>query len=118
MVLVDTSVWIDFLRLGNERLKALLEEGEVVSHPLIIGELHVGNIAKRARFLSLLNNLPLVTECTHEEVLGFVEERKINGNGIGYFDAHIVCSSLISKTPLWTFDKKLAAFARKLKTSL
>jgi len=31
MILVDTSVWIDFLRLGNEKLNNLLLDGEVAT---------------------------------------------------------------------------------------
>ena len=115
MILVDTSVWIDFLRSGNALLRDLLEEGEVATHPLVIGELHVGNIVKRDVFLSLLDNLPKIVEATHDEVLHFIEENKIYGKGIGYFDTHILCSSLIAQTPLWTLDKKLDKLAHELK---
>jgi predicted nucleic acid-binding protein len=114
MVLVDTSVWIDFLRQGNERLKILLEDGEVATHPLVIGELHVGNISRRKQFLRLLEDLPRIEECSHSEVLYFIEERKLHGKGIGYFDAHILCSAIIYETPLWTLDKRLDNFARAL----
>ena len=117
MVLVDTSVWIDFLRSGNDLLQDMLVNGEVATHPLVIGELHVGNLTKRSLFLSLLDNLPLVTEASHEEVLEFIERHKVFGKGIGYFDTHILCSAIISGTPLWTLDKRLDALAKKLKTS-
>jgi len=111
MVLVDTSVWIDFLRQGNEKLKALLEEGEVLTHPLVVGELHVGNISKRKQFLRWLGDLPTVKECSHEEILYLIENRKLYGKGIGYFDSAILCSAIVSETPLWTLDKRLADLA-------
>lgn len=114
MVLVDTSVWIDFLRQGNKLMEDLLNDSEVAAHPLIIGELSVGNIEKRKQFLSLLNNLPIVKECSHEEVIYFIEKQKLYGKGIGYFDAAILCSSLVSDTPLWTLDKRLDAIAGSL----
>jgi len=38
-VLVDTSVWMDFLRSGEQVLKSLLNSNRVVMHPMIIGEL-------------------------------------------------------------------------------
>ena len=41
MVLVDTSVWVDHLRRGNEELLALLNEGLVAVHPFVLGELDV-----------------------------------------------------------------------------
>jgi predicted nucleic acid-binding protein len=114
MVLVDTSVWIDFLRQGNQLLEDLLNDGEVATHSLVIGELHGGNIAKRKQFLSLLDNLPRIGECSHEEVLFLIEKQKLFGKGIGYFDAQIVCSSIVHETPLWTLDKRLDKIARAL----
>ena len=114
MVLVDTSVWIDFLRQGNEQLGKLLEDGEVMTHALVIGELTVGNISKRKHFLSLIRDLPRIGECTHEEVMYFIEKQKLYGVGIGYFDAHILCSAVLHVTPLWTLDQRLAKQAEAL----
>lgn len=51
MVLVDTSVWIDHLRQGEARLSKLLDEGEVVIHPFVIGELACGNLKNRNEIL-------------------------------------------------------------------
>ena len=114
MVLVDTSVWIDFLRQGNDQLKELLEEGEAGTHPLVTGELHVGNISRRKQFLALLEDLPRVGECSHDEVLYFIEAHKLYGVGIGCFDAHILCSAVVHDTPLWTLDQRLAKQAEAL----
>jgi len=113
MVLVDTSVWIDFLRNGNKKLKTLLSEGQVFIHPLIVGELSCGNIKNRVQFLNLLNDLTILTETTHSEVLNFIENNRIYGKGVGYFDLHILCSSIISNVPLWTLDKRLEKIAKK-----
>jgi predicted nucleic acid-binding protein len=113
MILVDTSVWIDFLRSGNSLLENLLREGEVATHPIVIGELHVGNISKRGEFLGLLKNLPLTTEASHAEVIEFIEANRLYGKGVGYMDVSILCSSILSGTPLWTMDKKLEKLAKK-----
>ena len=115
--MVDTSVWIEFLRQGNDALEKLLNEGEVATHSLVIGELHVGNISKRKVFLGLLNDLPKVGECSHEEVLFLIEKHKLYGKGIGYFDAHLLCSSIVHDTPLWTLDNRLAKMADSLTRS-
>ncbi len=72
MILVDTSVWIDHLRRGNELLGDLLNQNRVVTHSLVLGELSLGNIVKREEFLALVRNLPVVTEATHEEVTTFI----------------------------------------------
>ena len=58
MILVDTSIWVSYLRAGNSKLEQLLNDGEVTCHPFIIGELACGNIKNRAEILSLLNALP------------------------------------------------------------
>jgi predicted nucleic acid-binding protein len=39
MILVDTAVWVDHLRNGNDALSGLLVKDEVVCHPMVIGEL-------------------------------------------------------------------------------
>jgi len=114
MILVDTSVWIEFLRKGNDQLSGLLKDGEVATHELVIGELRVGNISGRETFLSLLDELPRVDECSHEEAKYFIEKHKLFGRGIGYLDIHLLCSSVIWGAPLWTLDKRLAKEAEAL----
>lgn len=55
MILVDTSVWVDHLRRGNGRLAALLDDGVVVFHPFVIGELACGTLRQRGSILSFLD---------------------------------------------------------------
>ncbi len=69
MILVDTSVWVDHLRKGDRELASLLNEGVVLCHPFVIGELACGNLKNRDEILSLLEALPLSTVAGHEEVL-------------------------------------------------
>ena len=64
MILVDTSIWIDHLRTGNPMLAALLQHGQVLGHPFVLGELALGNLARRNEILGLLRNLPQVTTAT------------------------------------------------------
>ena len=113
MILVDTSVWVDHLRSGNELLCHLLEENAVVTHPFVLGELSAGNISKRSNFLRLLRRLPVATEASHHEVLALIEGHRLWGLGLGYFDLHLLCSSLIDSIPLWTLDKKLSKIAKR-----
>ena len=47
MVLVDTSVWVRHLREGDPDLEQLLNDGEVMCHPFIVGELACGNLKNR-----------------------------------------------------------------------
>jgi predicted nucleic acid-binding protein len=111
-VLVDTSVWIDFLRSGELALKNLLSSNRVVMHPMIIGELACGNLKKRQSLLKLWNSLKLLPQTSHEEVLYFIEHKSLMGRGIGYIDAHLLASvTLAADAQLWTCDKRLARIA-------
>jgi predicted nucleic acid-binding protein len=58
MILVDTSVWIEHLRAGNDRLKRLLFDQQVLCHPFVIGELACGTLQKRQEILTMLEALP------------------------------------------------------------
>jgi len=108
MILVDTSVWIDHFRGGNARLRKLLQEGEVATHPMVLGDLACGNLMKRAETLLLLNRLPRIAQAPHDMVLQAIESRRLFGKGIGWLDAHLLTASLLSSVPLWTLDRRLA----------
>ena len=115
MILVDTSVWIDHLRSGNERLSQLLDSGRVLTHPFVIGELALGNLRDRAVVLEHLSNLPRASVATDEEVLHLVERHGLFGIGIGYVDAHVLAATRLAEDGLiWTLDKRLRAAASKL----
>jgi len=114
MVLVDTSLWVSHLQSGNARLRELLEEGNVVSHPFIIGELACGNLKRRREILSLLQALPEAVTAAHDEVLQFIEEQRLMGLGLGYVDVHLLAAARLTPVPLWTNDKRLKAAAVRL----
>ncbi len=107
MILVDTSVWIDHLRFGNATLVEMLEEERVLLHPFVIGEIACGNLRNRARVLANLEALPVATSADHEEVVKLVEGHKLWGKGIGWIEAHLLASALVSGCRLWTLDKRL-----------
>jgi len=115
MVLVDTSVWVSYLRNGNVELSNLLNDGEVICYPFIIGELACGNLKNRSEILALLKLLPQVNTIEHEDALYFIENNDVMGKGLGYIDIHLAASSLISDVPIWTMDKNLERVANALK---
>jgi len=117
VVIVDTHIWITHLRQGSRHLEELLLDAQVVCHPFIIGELACGNIKNRDEFLSLLQSLPMAPTVTLDELLFFIERNKLMGMGIGFVDAHLLSSAQLSRTPLWTFDKRLKSAAIELKVA-
>lgn len=65
VVLVDTSVWIDYFRTGNQsaELDDLIDENVIVTNDLILAELipflRLKRQAKVVKLLSEINRLPL-----------------------------------------------------------
>lgn len=115
MILVDTSVWIDHLRQSDEPLVRLLNDGQVLAHPFVTGELALGNLRNRAAVRSALQDMPQANIATDNEVLRFIDQHHLCGLGIGYIDAHLLASvRLTPGTVLWTRDKRLLAAATRL----
>lgn len=115
MTLVDTSVWVNHLRHGNERLVEMLEKGSVCCHQFVIGELACGTLRNRNELLSLMSALPATPMADHDEVLHLIVRRNLAGRGLGWMDLHLLASALIADCALWTFDKSLSAVAAQLK---
>lgn len=119
MILADTSVWIDHLRLGNGRLGQLLGAGQVLTHPYVVGELALGSLKNRRTLLNALQDLPQAPVATDAEVLRFIETNALFGLGIGYIDTHLLAAVRLSPgTLLWTRDKRLLAASNRLGLSL
>jgi predicted nucleic acid-binding protein len=115
VILVDTAVWIDHLRHGDPVLGSLLERGEILAHPWVIGELALGHLRNRAEILRLLGDLPTATIATTVEVLAFIERHELFGVGIGYVDAHLLAATkLTDDARLWTRDRRLGAASERL----
>lgn len=114
MILVDTSVWIQHFRRGENRLASLLDDGQVSCHPFVIGELALGSLTRRRAVLDLLMELPVTRTVTHVDALDFIERRGLSGRGIGWVDVHLLASALVEHMSLWTFDRRLGGAARDL----
>ena len=115
MILVDTSVWVDHLRKGDQVLGRLLFAGRVLAHPFIVGELSLGVLRQREAVLGARMDLPQATIATEEEVFRFIEANGLPGSGIGYVDAHLLAATRLTPgAALWTRDKRLSEVAERL----
>lgn len=115
MILADTSVWVDHLRNRDEALAGHLDQGRILAHPFVIGEIALGGLRRRDLVLSSLANLPKAPVAAEDEVLHFIDQNSLWGLGIGYVDAHLLASTqLMSGAVLWTRDRKLQKAALKL----
>ena len=113
MILVDTSVWVDHLRSGVPLLANVLQEGEVLIHPWVIGEIACGNLRNRQQVLDLLLGLTTALVASDSEVLLLIERGNLMGRGIGYVDAHLLAAAKLSRCGLWTQDRRLAVLAQE-----
>ena len=51
MILVDTSVWIDHIRKAEPLFVQLLDNGLVLAHQIVIGELAIGQFKHQDEIL-------------------------------------------------------------------
>lgn len=115
MILVDTSIWIDHLRRGDELLAGLLEADRILTHPFVIGELALGSLRDRQERLADLLGLPSTLVADDDEVFRFINAERLFETRIGYVDAHLLAAvRLTPEARLWTRDRRLAALAERL----
>jgi len=116
-VLVDTSVWIRFLANRAPyatELDGLLSRDEVSGHEFVYGELLIGDTGGRGELLANFERMDQAPLVPHSEVVAFVRDRKLNGRGIGWIDAHLLASALVGRLKLWTADSPLSTLATEL----
>ena len=102
------------MRDGNPALARLLERGEILMHPMVVGELAMGKLDPRRDILDGLRHLPPAAVATDDEVLAFIETHRLAGTGLGYIDVHLLASARLGGTALWTFDSILQRAANRL----
>ena len=119
MILVDTSVWVDFWRqrASTDALASLIEDQLVLTHDLVIAELAVGNLGPasvRDEILTGLARLPKAPAADLGEVLAIIKQEALERRGLGAIDVHLLASARMARALVWTADKALAAAAKDL----
>ena len=115
-VLIDTSVWVDHFRQGNDALVQLMAQDRALVHPIVIAEIACGT--PPAPRLQTLGHLALLQTCKQaslSEVMAFIEHERLYGMGCGLVDLSLLASTLITPgAALWTLDKRLGELAGRL----
>jgi predicted nucleic acid-binding protein len=115
VIIVDTSVWIDHLHSGEPAMATLLGENLVLMHPFVLGELALGSLRNWQTMMRDLSKVPQATRAHDSEVINLIANHKLQGTGIGFIDAHLLASALLSgRAYIWTRDRRLAAVAERL----
>jgi len=66
----------------------------------------------------MLRALPQAELIEHDEVIRFIDVRRLYGQGIGWVDAHLLSSTLLTGSGLWTLDKPLRRAATALNVKM
>lgn len=109
-VLVDTSVWIEYFRTGNnsEKLDFFIDENIIVINDLILSELvpslRVRNQQKVIKLLNNISKLDLLIDW--RQITEFQFKCLKNGlNGIGIPDLIITQNAKQNNCAVYTFDR-------------
>jgi len=95
-------------------LARLLAARSVRIHPAVVGELAMGNLRDRDAVLADLRALPQAPLATLDEILHMVDTHRLYGRGIGYEDAQLLASAVLSGDRFWVRDKRVLAVAQEL----
>jgi predicted nucleic acid-binding protein len=115
VILVDTSVWVDHVRRADATLIRLLNEGQVLTHPFVIGEVAMGNLPHRRVFLDEMRRLPGALVATDVEAMSLMERERLFGRGIGFADLHLLAATRLTPlATLWSRDRRLRTIAEEL----
>ena len=113
MIIVDTSIWIEFLK-GNFNQSAilikLLEDRQVIFLECVASELLQGVKNKREKeiILEYWKLLPKISMNNLWIKAGiFSSKNNFLSNGIGIIDSVIIVATIQTKSKIWTLDKKI-----------
>jgi predicted nucleic acid-binding protein len=82
VILADTSIWVDHFRSGNDELRRLLTDRQIVMHPFIVGELALGSLRERTKVLAFLDMLPQVRVARLDEVRQMIDVLRQRANEV------------------------------------
>jgi predicted nucleic acid-binding protein len=113
MIILDTSIWIEFLKTHDPYFKVisqLLEQKEILAVECVFGELLQGvkNNNEQNIILSYWKHLPKIEtiEIIIEAGL-YSNKNKLVDKGVGIIDAIILMHGIKNQSRIWTLDKKL-----------
>lgn len=119
MIILDTSIWIEFLKNNSEyysNVKNLLENQKVLAVECIFGELLQG--AKSGREIEIISlyweNLPkAIIENGWIEAGKYSSANKLTSIGVGIIDSFIIVTARKVHASIWSLDKKLNSLLNK-----
>lgn len=122
MILVDTSVWIDFLKGGgSEKLEELILEDLVVTNEIILTEL-LPLLQKKGenQLVESINSIQRIQLNINWEGIRLLQLTNLNSgiNKVGLPDLLITQQAIQNKITLWSKDKHFRLMNQYMKFDL
>jgi predicted nucleic acid-binding protein len=112
MIILDTTVWIEYLRNNQEYypiISMLLEKKEILAVECVFGELLQGikNKYEEEIIINYWNYLP---KKGYKDIIieagNYSSKNKLLDKGVGLFHVIILLHGIKSGSKIWTIDKK------------
>jgi predicted nucleic acid-binding protein len=114
MILVDTSIWIEYLKQNHDfiiEMESLLENKQVITIEPVFSELIYGSRNEKEKSIieSYWKVLPRIkfNEGSFFEAAVFANKNNYQNIGIGLTDAILTKATIENKLLIWTLDKKI-----------
>lgn len=122
-VLVDTSIWIDYFRGGENSadMDFLIDENIIIINDIILAELvPYLKIKKQTKVINLLYEVTQIPLDIHwEEIIEFqLKCLKSGANGVGIPDLIIAQNAKQNNFPIYSLDKHFRLLNNVLKINL
>jgi predicted nucleic acid-binding protein len=122
-VLVDTSIWIDYFRSGDNSkdVDYLVDENLIITNDVILAELiPYLKIKRQNKVISLLHEINKVPLSVHwEEIIEYqVKCLKGGANGVGIPDLIIAQNAKQNSCEVYSLDKHFRLLNQVLKVKL
>lgn len=122
-VLVDTSIWIEYFRTGNnsEKLDFLIDENLIVINDLILAELVPSlRVRNQRKIISLLHSInKLELSISWDQIIEFQLKCLKNGlNGIGIPDLIVAQNAKQNQCTIYSLDNHFELMKDILKLRL
>ncbi|MCK4841569.1 MAG: PIN domain-containing protein [Methylococcales bacterium] len=122
-VLVDTSIWIDYFKAGDnsQDLDYLIDENIVVINEIILAELvPYLKIKKQSKVIKLLQEMNRLPMAIHwDEIIEYQFKCLKNGaNGVGIPDLIIAQNAKQNSCKIYSLDKHFRLLNQVLKVKL
>jgi len=122
-VLVDTSIWIDYFRGGENSvdMEFLIDENLIITNDIILAELiPYLKIKKQTKVVNLLYEVTKMPLDIHwEEIIAFqLKCLKSGANGVGIPDLIIAQNAKQNNCTIYSLDKHFRLLNKVLKINL